>query len=91
MELIRRLWHIGKYRNNKVLQQIHDNWFHHWVDWKTAGTMRSVDRQAEELVDLWEEEDPLLDDYIFSEILEGETPLGGEMRLRSPHEPQEGP
>ena len=89
MELIRRLWHIGKYRDNKWLQQVHDNWFHHWVDWKTENTMKELDREVEELFDLWEEEDPMLEGHIYSEILEGETPLGGEMRLRHPQKPQE--
>ena len=92
MDLIRRLWHIGKYRDSKVLQRIHANWFHHWVDWKTARTMRDVDRQSEELLDLWaEDEDPSLDAYYFSEIYEDETPLGGEMRLRSPYKDLEDP
>lgn len=92
MELIRRLWDIGKYRDNKVLQRIHDNWFHHWVDWKTGITMKELDREVEELFDLWEEEEePGLDAYIFSEVVEGETPLGGEMRLRSPYKDLQDP
>ena len=37
------------YRDNKWLRMIHDNWLHHWIDVKTAVTMRSVDAQAADL------------------------------------------
>lgn len=85
VEIIRRLWDEGKYRDNKWLRMIHDNWIGVWIDWKTDLTMRSVDQQAEELVELWEaDEDPAIDAFEYSERLEGDTPLGGEMRLRAP-------
>ena len=81
VDIIRRLWDHGYLHNNPWAQRVHDTWFHHWVDVKTANTMDDVDRQAEELVELWEaEEDPAIDAYVLSEQLEGETPLGGEIR-----------
>ena len=78
VDIIRRLWDLGKYHNNKWLQQIHDTWFHHWVDVKTANTMADVDDQVDDLHELWDdaEEDP----WVITEELEGETPLGGELR-----------
>ena len=57
----------------------HENWFQYWVDYKTCLTMRDVDAQVEELLEPSEVDKP-----IFTETLEGETPLGGEMRLRAP-------
>lgn len=82
VDIIRRLWHNGKHVNNQWLKRVHDNWFELWVDWKTARVMRSVDRQATNLVEMWEDnEDPAADAYVLSETEEGETPLGGEMRL----------
>ena len=78
VEVIRRLWNRGLYRENKILKRIHDNWFDLWVEFKTQVTMNEVDRQVEELnpnpVDFaqpvyWEEE-------------HGETPLGGVMGIR---------
>ena len=78
VEVIRRLWNRGLYRESKILQQIHDNWFDLWVEFKTQETMNEVDRQVEELnpnpVEFaqpvyWEEE-------------HGDTPLGGPMGIR---------
>ena len=89
VDIIRRLWDHGKFHNNPWLQRIHDTWFHHWVDVKTANTMADVDRQVEELHETWSQQDD--DRFQYSETLEGETPLGGEMRLRAPWEGQEGP
>lgn len=79
VELIRRLWDRGLLsRTNKIAQMIHAEWFNAWVEWKTAKTMADVDRQIEEIQQQWEqdEEDP----WVITETLEGETPLGGEMR-----------
>ena len=82
VDIIRRLWNEGKHVHNKWLKAVHANWFELWVEWKTERIMRDVDRQATNLVELWEaEEDPAIDAYVFSERVEGETPLGGEMRL----------
>lgn len=83
VEVIRLLWDQGLYRRNKWLQAIHENWFDVWVDWRTEIVMNSVDQQAEDLVDQWEQEDTSADP-LFTEKLEGETPLGGEMRLKAP-------
>ncbi len=79
VEIIRVLWDKGLHRQNKILQQIHDNWFSFWVEWKTSITMKDVDRQIEELF-LESDVDP----PVFSEELEGETPLGGKLELRAP-------
>jgi hypothetical protein len=72
VDIIRRLWHLGKYRNNKWLRMIHDNWVGHWIDVKAAVTMRSVDKQAEALTP-----EPEVVQPVYWEIEEGETPLGG--------------
>tara|TARA_B100000035_G_scaffold127128_1_gene108164 strand:- start:257 stop:556 length:300 start_codon:yes stop_codon:yes gene_type:complete len=79
VDIIRRLWDRGLYRDNKWLEMVYQNWLHHWIDVKTAVTMDDVDRQIEKLV-----EDPYIQEFIVSEELEGETPLGGEMRSRAP-------
>ena len=49
VEVIRRLWDRGLYRENKILQRIHENWFDLWVEFRTQATMNEVDRQIEEL------------------------------------------
>ena len=78
VELIRRLWNRGLLRkDHKIAKLIHDNWFEFWVEYKTAQTMADVDRQIEAMF-YEEEEDP----WLITEELEGETPLGGEMRAR---------
>ena len=41
--------------------------------------MQDVDKQVEEMF-----VEPEIDPPVFSEELEGETPLGGNMRLRAP-------
>jgi len=79
VEIIKLLWDRGLYRQNKLLQQIHENWFEFWVEWKTELTMKDVDKQIEEMF-LESEVDP----PVFSEELEGETPLGGKLELRAP-------
>lgn len=79
VEIIRALWHNGLHRQNKTLQQIHEQWFPFWVEWKTAATMEDVDRQVEELTQPAKVESP-----IFSEDVNGETPLGGKIELNSP-------
>lgn len=79
VELIRILWDHGLYKDNKWLKMCHENWFHHWVDYKTCLTMRDVDRQAAELTPPAEVDKP-----IFTEETEGETALGGMMELKAP-------
>ena len=89
VEAIRRLWGRGLYRDSKWLVMIHSNWVHVWVHWKTDLAMRRVDAQAEDLVEQWEEQDSSADP-IFTEEKEGETPLGGEMRLTARWKPPGG-
>ena len=79
VDIIRRLWDHGLYRDNKWLKMCHDNWFNYWVDYRTCLTMQDVDRQIEELMQPSEVDKP-----VFTEELEGETPLGGMMELRAP-------
>lgn len=79
VEVIRILWDKGLYRQNKWLQMTHDEWFEVWTIWRTGLTMKDVDRQIEEM--FYESE---IDPPVFSEKLEGETPLGGKMELRAP-------
>mgnify|MGYP001442539494 CR=1 FL=1 len=57
----------------------HETWFSYWVDYRTCLTMQDVDKQIEELVLPTEVDKP-----VFSEELEGETPLGGSMNLTAP-------
>ena len=72
VEVIRQFWDRGLYRNNKILSRCHDEWFWAWVEMKTQNTMRSVDRQIEELA-----QEPELVKPLYWEDKEGETPLGG--------------
>ena len=75
VELIRRLWDRGLYHNNKILSQIHDNWFEYWVEFKTRRTMADVDEQIKEI----NPEPVEIAEPIYWEEKEGETPLGGPM------------
>ena len=77
VDIIRRMWDRGIMRDNKWLNMCHDNWFDYWVDYRTCVTMTDVDRQAAEL----NPEPVKMEEPTFTETLEGETPLGGEMRL----------
>ena len=72
VDVIRRLWDRGLYRDNKWLRMVHDNWLHHWIDVKTAVTMRSVDAQAADLTP-----EPEVIKPVYWEEEEGETALGG--------------
>lgn len=78
VEVIRRLWDRGLYRNNVWAKKFVARWLDTWAELRTAGTMHGVDMQLKELnpnpVELvkpvyWEEE-------------KGDTPLGGAMGLR---------
>lgn len=44
-------------RNHVVIAAIMKHCFADWVEWKTEGTMVSVDKQAEELKAKWKEQD----------------------------------
>jgi hypothetical protein len=79
VEIIRILWDHGYYRSNVWLQRIHSYWFDYWVEFKTQQTMAEVDRQIEEI-----REPSGVDAPIYTETVEGETALGGEMRLTAP-------
>ena len=72
VDIIRRLWDRGLYRDDKWLRMVHDNWLHHWIDVKTAVTMRSVDAQAADLTP-----EPEVIKPVYWEEEEGETALGG--------------
>lgn len=77
VDIIRRLWDHKLYRDNKWLKMIHDNWIGHWLDVKTAVTMRSVDKQAKELTP-----EPGIMSPLKWEEGKGETPLGGSFGYR---------
>jgi len=79
VEIIKVIWDHGYFVDNKWLQMIHNNWWCHWIAYKTNVTMEDVDRQIEDLVQAAEVDEP-----IFWEDAEGETPLGGNMGLRAP-------
>ncbi len=83
VEVIRRLWSAGRFHNHPILQRIVDRHFDLWADWRTQITMRSVDDQTKEILTAWEENDETVEKFLYSEIIKGDTPLGGEMRLRS--------
>lgn len=72
VDIIRRLWRLGKYRDNKWLRMIHDTWVGHWIDVKAAVTMHSVDRQVKALAP-----EPEVIKPVYWGEEEGETPLGG--------------
>ena len=94
VEVIRRLWDRGRYRDNKWLQKVHDNWFMVWVEWRTQITMRNVDHQAEQLVKDWEEDEVDLYEFLIEDWdpqLGEETELGPPMRLRGRWKDQEDP
>jgi len=78
VDIIRRLWDKGLYRDNKTLQAVHKNWFNFWVDHRTSITLKDVDKRTKKLNDqpidiakpvYWEEET-------------GETALGGPIGYR---------
>ncbi len=79
VDIICRLWDRGLYMDNKWLKMCHENWFQHWVDYRTCLTMQEVDRQIEDLSEPSEVDRP-----IFTDTVEGDAPLGGKMRLRAP-------
>ena len=79
VDLIRRLWGLGVMRDNKWLKMCHQYWFDEWVAYRTCLTMQSVDQQIEEIL-----EPSGVDKPVFTETVEGDTLLGGEMRLQAP-------
>jgi hypothetical protein len=79
VDVIRRFWDRGQYRDVEWMKDVHKNWFPFWVKMKTYYTMKDVDKQIKDM--FYESE---VDPPVFSEEEEGETPLGGKMRLRAP-------
>jgi len=79
VEIIKIIWDHGYFVDNKWLRMVYKNWFHHWLDYKTAATMRDVDEQIEEL----NPEPVTLTKPIYWEEEEGETPLGGPIGISS--------
>ena len=72
VSIIRRLWDHGYLHNNQYANAIYHAWVHHWIDVKTADTMRSVDAQAADLTP-----EPEVIAPLYWEEEEGDTPLGG--------------
>ena len=59
---------------------------HWWVELKTAKTMKSVDAQAESLVELWETQEDEKDNGVVTIIEDPSSPLGfSEMSIKSSH------
>lgn len=81
VEVIRRLWDAGQYRDNTWLRLCHDNWIAVWAGWRAQLSMRDVDLQAEQLVETWSQQDD--ERFLFTEEEQGDTPLGGPMRLKA--------
>lgn len=81
VEVIRRLWDAGQYRDNRWLRLCHDNWIAVWAGWRAQLSMRDVDLQAEQLVETWSQQDD--ERFLFTEEEQGDTPLGGPMRLKA--------
>ena len=78
VEVIRRLWSRGLYRNNPWLKKIVDEWFDVWVEYKTQVTMKSVDDQ----IKILNPEPVEFSEPLYWEEEHGETPLGGAMGIR---------
>lgn len=66
---------------NKIVEKVIDYWFEDWVSWKAERAMRSVDRQTKAINQSMDAE--AKPQTLYTETAEGETPLGGEMRIRS--------
>ena len=82
VDIIRRLWDRGLYVDNKILIQVHDNWFEEWVDYRTDKVMGDVDAQVEQInpepvsmaqPTFWEEGDTIGFSYDFVDSESGPT------------------
>lgn len=60
--------------------------FDDWVEYKAASAMITIDEQVKRLNQQIEWKEYQKDQYIFTEDSEGETLLGGEMRVTAPWE-----
>lgn len=82
VEALRQLINVKpSLSTNKFVVMAIDFWFQDWVSWKTSKTMDSVDQQIEAIQKMMVKNDK--PSTTFTETKEGETPLGGEMRIRS--------
>lgn len=72
VDIIVRCWDRDLYRDNKWLRMIHDNWLADWLDYRTAMTMKPVDKQIAAL-----QQNPEIVEPLYWEEEDGETPLGG--------------
>lgn len=79
VEIIRRFWDRGEYRDVEWMQKTHTAWFEDWVEMRTYRTLEEFDDMASEFFPPSQVDEP-----VFTEEEEGETPLGGIMRLRAP-------
>jgi len=82
VEAVRQLINVKpKLSTNKIVEKVVDYWFEDWVSWKAERAMRSVDRQTKEINESLDAK--VKPQTLYTETKEGETPLGGEMRIRS--------
>jgi hypothetical protein len=78
VEILIILRNHGFLLNNRIASAIIDHWFKAWIDYKIQKSMADLDQQIEEST-----VEPQIEDPIYQEKVDGETPLGGEMRLKS--------
>ena len=78
-----------KWEMNRWIKMIRTYCFYDWVEWKTERTMKSVDRQVEELQEEMEAEDKAK--YVDPVVIEHEPDgskaqelLGGTLEMRAP-------
>ena len=77
VEILLILRNHGYLLDNRIASAVIDHWFEAWIDYKIQKSMSDLDQQIEDLT-----VNPQIKDPIYQEI-DGETPLGGEMRLKS--------
>ncbi len=80
VEVIRRLWHLGYYRQNKALIAIVDEWFDVWAKWRMKFTMAEIDKQINEIKVKLE---TAVDAPVIIEH-EGDSALGGAIEAKAP-------
>lgn len=78
VEILLILRNHGFLLDNRIASAIIDHWFEAWIDYKIQKSMSDLDHQIEDLT-----VNPQIEDPIYQEKIDGETPLGGEMRLKS--------
>ena len=75
--------------SNKIALMIKDYCFEDWAAYKVESTMKGVDRQIKAIQEEALKEAEKEIEYRYSEAKQGETPLGGEMRLSAPWNTQD--